>query len=52
MEKRDDYLLALGSNQLIDNFEEQLVGRGLSDARVLAAMARVERHRFVVFSVT
>ena len=27
--------------------EEQLVARGLSDARVLAAMARVERHRFV-----
>lgn len=27
--------------------EEQLVGRGLSDPRVLAAMARVERHRFV-----
>jgi trigger factor len=24
--KSDDYLLALGSNQLIDNFEEQLVG--------------------------
>jgi protein-L-isoaspartate(D-aspartate) O-methyltransferase len=27
--------------------EEQLVGRGLSDPRVLAAMAHVERHRFV-----
>jgi len=27
--------------------EEQLVARGISDARVLAAMARVERHRFV-----
>lgn len=27
--------------------EEQLVGRGITDARVLAAMARVERHRFV-----
>jgi protein-L-isoaspartate(D-aspartate) O-methyltransferase len=27
--------------------EEQLVGRGIADARVLAAMARVERHRFV-----
>src|SRR5207253_10854283 len=27
--------------------EEQLVARGISDARVLAAMARIERHRFV-----
>ncbi len=27
--------------------EEQLVNRGISDLRVLAAMARVERHRFV-----
>lgn len=27
--------------------EEQLVGRGIADPRVLAAMARVERHRFV-----
>jgi protein-L-isoaspartate(D-aspartate) O-methyltransferase len=27
--------------------EEQLVSRGISDPRVLAAMARVERHRFV-----
>lgn len=27
--------------------EEQLVNRGVSDLRVLAAMSRVERHRFV-----
>lgn len=27
--------------------EEQLIERGISDPRVLAAMARVERHRFV-----
>ena len=27
--------------------EEQLVGRGITDLRVLAAMARIERHRFV-----
>jgi len=27
--------------------EEQLVGRGITDAPVLAAMSRVERHRFV-----
>ncbi len=27
--------------------EEQLVARGITDAHVLAAMARVERHRFV-----
>jgi protein-L-isoaspartate(D-aspartate) O-methyltransferase len=27
--------------------EEQLVGRGIADSRVLAAMARVERHHFV-----
>jgi protein-L-isoaspartate(D-aspartate) O-methyltransferase len=27
--------------------DEQLVARGISDPRVLAAMARVERHRFV-----
>jgi protein-L-isoaspartate(D-aspartate) O-methyltransferase len=27
--------------------EEQLVSRGISDPRVLAAMARVERHQFV-----
>ena len=27
--------------------EEQLVGRGIDDARVLAAMAKIERHRFV-----
>jgi len=27
--------------------EQQLVERGISDARVIAAMARVERHRFV-----
>lgn len=27
--------------------EEQLVGRGISDPRVLAAMASIERHRFV-----
>ena len=27
--------------------EDQLVGRGISDPRVLAAMAKVERHRFV-----
>jgi len=27
--------------------EEQLVARGISDARVLAAMDRIERHRFV-----
>lgn len=27
--------------------EEQLVNRGVSDLRVLAAMAKVERHRFV-----
>jgi protein-L-isoaspartate(D-aspartate) O-methyltransferase len=27
--------------------EEQLAGRGISDARVLEAMRRVERHRFI-----
>ena len=27
--------------------EEQLIERGISDSRVIAAMARVERHRFV-----
>ena len=27
--------------------EEQLVARGVSDPRVLAAMGRIERHRFV-----
>ena len=27
--------------------EEQLVARGITDTRVLAAMARVERHLFV-----
>jgi len=27
--------------------EQQLVDRGISDVRVLAAMARIERHRFV-----
>jgi len=27
--------------------EEQLVNRGISDLRVLAAMSRIERHRFV-----
>ena len=27
--------------------EEQLVGRGIADVRVLAAMAKIERHRFV-----
>jgi protein-L-isoaspartate O-methyltransferase len=27
--------------------EEQLVRRGIQDARVLEAMSRIERHRFV-----
>jgi trigger factor len=42
--KADDYLLALGSNQLIEGFEEQLVGAKAGDERKVEVSFPAEYH--------